>query len=238
MHPADLPQWAIDRVVAKHGRPVIFDRLDPARTALVVVDMQEFFTCPGSPLEMPAAREIVLAINRCAEGVRAAGGTVAWVVTELRGGAREWTSFFSVTHPGARGEMVREGLAPGTAMAGLTEGLEPREGDLHAAKDRFSAFLPGASDLPDRLRARGIDTVLIAGTLTNVCCESSARDAMMENFSVVMLADANATRSDEEHLSALAGFAGTFGDVQTVDQALAHLVVPPEADAQGQDSFH
>lgn len=231
MHPTDLPQWAIDRVVARHGRPVIFDRLDPARTALVVVDMQEFFTCPGSPLEMPVAREIVPAINRCADGLRAAGGTIAWVVTELRGGAREWTSFFAVTHPGARGELVREGLAPGTAMAGLTKGLEPREGDLHAAKDRFSAFLPGASDLPDRLRARGIDTVLIAGTLTNVCCESSARDAMMENFRVVMLSDANATRSDEEHVAALAGFAGTFGDVQTVDQALTHLHLPAEAGA-------
>ena len=49
-------------------------------------------------------------------------------------------------------------------------------------KFRFSGFLPGTSELPDRLRARGFDTVLITGTVTNVCCESSARDAMMTNF--------------------------------------------------------
>jgi ureidoacrylate peracid hydrolase len=65
--------------------------------------------------------------------------------------------------------------------------------------------------------------VLIAGTLTNVCCESSARDAMMENFRVVMLSDANATRSDAEHMGALVTIALSFGDVQTVDEATGFL---------------
>ncbi|MCL4676187.1 MAG: cysteine hydrolase, partial [Pararhodobacter sp.] len=90
-------------------------------------------------------------------------------------------------------------------------------------KDRFSAFFPGASDLPVMLRARGIDTILIAGTLTNIWCESSARDAAMDNFRVVMLADANAARSDEDHIAALSTVARSFGDVQCLDDAIAYL---------------
>jgi ureidoacrylate peracid hydrolase len=229
MHPTQLPQWAIDRVIARHGRRFIFDRIEPARTALVVIDMQQFFTRPDSALAMPAAREIIPAINRAAEGLRAAGGTVAWVVTHLSEGAREWRTLTSVAHPGERADVVRAGLSAASPMGELDPALDRRAGDLFAVKDRFSAFLPGASPLPEMLRARGIDTVLIAGTLTNVCCESSARDAMMENYGVVMLSDANATRTDAEHLAALAGFLATFGDVQTVDEALSHLAMPAGA---------
>ena len=75
------------------------------------------------------------------------------------------------------------------------------------SKRRFSAFVQGASDLPQRLcGAQGYDTVLITGTVTNVCCESSARDAMMLNFKTVMVSDANAAVTDEEHNATLSTF--------------------------------
>ena len=64
--------------------------------------------------------------------------------------------------------------------------------DLFSVKSRFSAFIHGASDLPEQLAARDIDTVIITGTVTEICCESSARDAMMRNFKTIMVADANA----------------------------------------------
>ena len=85
-------------------------------------------------------------------------------------------------------------------------------------KKRFSAFLPGSSDIVAYLRGRGIDTVLIGGTATNVCCESSARDAMMLNFKVVMVHDVLATYTDEEHNATLRNFYSIFGDVQTLDE--------------------
>jgi isochorismate hydrolase len=85
-------------------------------------------------------------------------------------------------------------------------------------KYRFSAFVQGSSDLPQRLRAQGYDTVLITGTVTNVCCESSARDAMMLNFKTIMVSDANAARTDAEHNATLGTFYATFGDV--MDTAL------------------
>ena len=68
-----------------------------------------------------------------------------------------------------------------------------------------------------------IDTVLIAGTMTNVCCEASARDAMMDGFKTILVADANAARSDAEHLSALVNVVQFFGDVRATDELLEIL---------------
>ena len=73
------------------------------------------------------------------------------------------------------------------------------------------------------MRDRGIDALLITGTATNVCCESSARDAMMLNFKVVMVSDALATHTDQEHNATLSAFYGQFGDVQTLDEVVASL---------------
>ena len=96
-------------------------------------------------------------------------------------------------------------------------------GVLRVRKNRYSAFFPGACELPDLLRARGVDTVLITGTLTNVCCESSARDAMMGDFKTVMVSDANAARSDAEHIAALATVVQFFADVRSTDEVLSML---------------
>src|SRR5256885_16126071 len=59
--------------------------------------------------------------------------------------------------------------------------------------------------------------VLITGTVTNVCCESSARDAMMLNFRTVMVSDGNAAMTDAEHSATLATFYAIFGDVMDTD---------------------
>ncbi len=73
------------------------------------------------------------------------------------------------------------------------------------------------------MKARGIDTVLITGTVTNVCCESTARDAMMRNFRTIMISDGNAANSDQDHANSLIAFYLSFGDVETTDAAIAVL---------------
>jgi nicotinamidase-related amidase len=98
-----------------------------------------------------------------------------------------------------------------------------RPEDAQITKKRYSAFIQGSSDIERHLRERGIDTLLIAGTATNVCCESTARDAMMLNFKVVMVADCLATHTDEEHNATLSNFYGQFGDVQTTDEVFESL---------------
>jgi ureidoacrylate peracid hydrolase len=82
MHRLALPQSVIDRVVARHGREHIHDDLDPKKTALVVVDMQNAFMLPGVAHSLcPMAEKIVPNINRLALAVRAVGGTVVWIKT-------------------------------------------------------------------------------------------------------------------------------------------------------------
>jgi len=87
-------------------------------------------------------------------------------------------------------------------------------------KDRFSPFSPGASDLDETLKQLSIDTVFVTGTMTNVCCDSTARDAMMLDYRAVMIEDANAARSDEAHVAALSTFMSVFGDVLTTSEAI------------------
>ena len=94
-------------------------------------------------------------------------------------------------------------------------------GDLKVRKRRFGAFVGGASDLDGILRARGIDTVIITGTATNVCCESTARDAMMLNYKVFFVADGNATHTDAEHNATLTAMANIFADVSTTNEVVA-----------------
>ena len=98
-------------------------------------------------------------------------------------------------------------------------------------KYRFSAFLPGTCELPDRLRSRGLDTVLIVGAVTNVCCESSARDAMMTNFKTVMVTDANAAMTMGEHQASLTAFYLMFGDVMDTDFVIQRLTRAPDVNA-------
>jgi len=98
--------------------------------------------------------------------------------------------------------------------------LDVAEEDLIVLKDRYSAFLPGASDLAEILEVKGIDTVVITGTLTNVCSESSARDAMMLNFKTFIISDANAAPTDEEHIASLAALFQVFSDVYATDELI------------------
>ena len=90
-------------------------------------------------------------------------------------------------------------------------------------KNRYSALIPGSSQLERILRGMGIDTILIAGTKTNVCCELTARDAMMLDFKTVMVEDCRAALSDDEHRAALENMIQQFGDVMTSKETVARL---------------
>jgi ureidoacrylate peracid hydrolase len=98
-----------------------------------------------------------------------------------------------------------------------------KDEDTIVKKFRFSAFLPESSNLAEILRAEGYDTVLIVGTVTNVCCESSARDAMMMNFRTIMVSDGNSAHTDHEHTATLGSFYAVFGDVMDTDMVCSLL---------------
>jgi ureidoacrylate peracid hydrolase len=223
----DIPADIAARVVARRGTAHPFENLDPARTALVVVDLQNGFMDDSvGHAVCPMARDIVPDVNRLAAAVRATGGGVFWIKnTHDERSAAEWSVMQEMSTPEARRRRAAS-MSEGGKGHELWPALDVKPEDEIVKKYRFSAFLPGASDLPDRLRARGFDTVLITGTVTNVCCESSARDAMMTNFRVIMVTDGNAAMTMAEHTASLTAFYLTFGDVMDTDFLIARLTRP------------
>jgi ureidoacrylate peracid hydrolase len=220
----DVPEDVAARVLARRGTLHPFDNLDPARTALVVVDLQNGFMDERvGHAVCPMARDIVPNVNRLAAAVRATGGAVFWIQnTHDEACLTEWSVMHGMSTPEGRARRSAA-MSEGTEGHQLWPLLDVQPEDEAVKKYRFSAFLPGASDLPDRLRARGFDTVIITGTVTNVCCESSARDAMMTNFKVIMVSDGNAAANMAEHQASLIAFYLTFGDVMDTDYLIGRL---------------
>ncbi|WP_248313518.1 isochorismatase family cysteine hydrolase [Bosea sp. F3-2] len=106
-----------------------------------------------------------------------------------------------------------------------------REEDLIVRKTRYSGMIQGAGDLHEALRRRRIEAVLVAGTMTNACCESTARDAMMLNYRTSMVHDANASLRDDEHAAALINFHLFFGDVVSTEDLLLRYQAFEQSDA-------
>lgn len=221
---ATISDFVVQRVVERRGAEHCFADLDPAHTALVVIDLQHAFMNEAvGHAVVPAARDIVPAVNRLAAAVRATGGGVFWIqMTHDDRCLEDWSVAFELATPEMREKRIAA-LSEGTLGHELWPELEVRPEDEIVKKYRYSAFMPGTSELPDRLRARGFDTVLITGTVTNVCCESSARDANMTNFRTVMVSDGNAANSQDEHDASLTAFYNVFGDVMDTDMIIASL---------------
>src|SRR5688572_10744953 len=168
-----LHQWFIEereyaRQHSRRGKRHAFEAVSPRRTALVVIDMVPFFVTDSD-----YCQGIVPNIALLAESLRGAGGLVAWVLP----GAGPPSAVADEFYGPEVAEMFRRSGGEGPLEARLWHEFEVHEGDLLVEKTATSAFFPGRCPLPDLLRSRGIDTVLITGTVTNVCCESSARDA-------------------------------------------------------------
>jgi ureidoacrylate peracid hydrolase len=222
MHTFSIPPHVVEMVQKRVGRAHPFDTIVPSKAALLVVDMQNYFMHPDYQA-VPMAREIVPNVNRLAAIVRAAGAPVMWLKTATDDTRASWSIYHE--HLMSRDYAAWRYASMDTRHEGhaLWSGLDARPDDVQMVKKRFSAFIQGSSAIDEHLRRRGIDTLLIAGTTTNVCCESTARDAMMLNYKVVMVHDALAAYTDAEHNATLATFYMIFGDVQSIDEAAAAL---------------
>jgi ureidoacrylate peracid hydrolase len=218
MHKVVIPQSVVDSVIRSRGREHVFDDLNPRTTALLVVDMQNGFMMEGVAHSLcREAVNIVPNINRLADTVRSTGGTVVWIQNAVTPETLDsWSVRVDMDGP-ERTEKRIESMTPGSKGYALWAGLQTRPDDLFVQKTRFSAFIQGSSDLEGQLRARGIDTVVVTGTVTNICCESTARDAMMRNFRTIMVTDANAAMNDDMHNASLIAFYVRFGDIISTD---------------------
>ncbi|SEQ20774.1 ureidoacrylate peracid hydrolase [Faunimonas pinastri] len=223
MHKIEIPAEIIERSKRIRGsQPHFLDKIDLARTAHVIVDLQNGFMEEGAPVEVPTAREIVGNVNRICEAVREAGGLNVFLrYTYDPGEKLTWTAFYSDYSQPDQFAMMKEAFTEGAHHFELWPELDVQADDLIVNKTRFSGMIPGTCDLHDLLRKRGIDTLIITGTLTNCCCESTARDAMQMNYKIIFVADGNAAITDAEHNATLSNMKAIFADVMTTDEVVA-----------------
>ena len=219
----EFPQWISDRVIARQGCLHPYDAFDAATTAFVIVDMQNYFTQPGYQGECTAARATFPAVRKLAAAMRAAGGHVIWVQTSADGADGFWSHHHHYMLTPERSARRLVELGAQHAGYAIPEALAPQPTDVRVTKRTYSALAPGSSSLDLELKARGIRTVLIGGTVTNVCCESTARDAMMLDYATVMVEDALSAVTPEEHVRALENWILFFGDVLGTDEVIDRL---------------
>ncbi|MAK56779.1 MAG: isochorismatase [Pusillimonas sp.] len=218
MHKIQLNPELVERSRGHRGRVLAFHRIDPSKTAHLIIDMQNGFVEPGGAVEIPLARDIVPNINKVSAEVRRAGGVNVFLrFTYDETEATPWTVWYNVIASPESKRASAEAFWEGAHGHQLWSKLDVQDDDLIVNKTRFSGFTPGTSELDRILKERGIETVIISGTMSNCCSESTARDAQQMNYQVVFLADANATLTDEEHNATLNNVQTLFGDVIMAD---------------------
>ncbi|SDV46820.1 isochorismatase family cysteine hydrolase [Chitinasiproducens palmae] len=156
--------------------------LDPRRTALIVVDMQRAFCEPGMPLYVPDTADIVDRIRALAETSRAAGVPVVFLRHIVRGDGSDTGRLLDL-YPD-----INTALARGLPAVEVIDALPTETGDIVVDKLFYSGF--HNTDLDTILRRRDVDTIIVCGTVTNVCCETTVRDGAHREYKVVVAADA------------------------------------------------
>jgi ureidoacrylate peracid hydrolase len=213
-HPSGIPEKIVRKVMARRGRLHAFETIDPKTTALVVIDLD--MATVGSD---EASGRVVSTVNTLARAVRGSGGIVAWVLSSMKVMPRH---FAAILGDDLARRYFDDGHADGPGTR-LSQDLQAENADVFAVKSGASAFFPGKCNLKDQLDARGIDTLLISGAVTNICCESSARDAVELEYKVIMISDALSGQAHGLHEATLATFYRIFGDVRPSEEIIQLL---------------
>ena len=174
------------------------------KTALLVIDMQQYF----HDLIAPILDSVLSVIDAC----RAAQVKIMFT----RHGVHD---------PQNDGGMLTtwwdDLIVHGSEAWQLDKELKPHPSDHIIDKNRYSAFQ--GTDLDDWLRKNGVEDVIISGVMTNLCCETTARDAFGRDYRVFFVADATATINKELHLATLKNLAYGFSYILDTKGLYLHL---------------
>lgn len=223
MQPTTVSDPIRERILKRRGRMRVFQDLDASKMALVVVDMQNVFCQPGGALEIAASRDTADNINRLADACRAAEIPVVWIRSYHPAGGADWRMFFDYFISPERGKMAAEQLQENNPGSAIYSEMRVAPTDYIVSKNRYSCFIPGSSSLERLLRSLQRDTIIICGTRSNVCCESTSRDGMMLDFKVLFVSDGTSAMSDAEHQATLDTLAQSFADVMTTDEVMKEI---------------
>ena len=196
------------------------DRIDPAHTAILLIDMQkdlvyDGFLCDQAGRDLAATRSVIPTMKRLLEAARSSGSLVChvgfWTLPEHGSDSGPWLA------QRRRSTYSSDVLCiAGTEGAEFIDELSPAPNELVIHKHRYSAFK--GTDLDMTLRARGIKTVITTGVSTNVCVESTLRDAFETGYYVCIPSDATASWDMSLHAATLQTVTHRFGLVTTTDE--------------------
>jgi nicotinamidase-related amidase len=180
-------------------------KLDPKRTALIVVDMQNDFVSDGGSLVVPDAKDTIPNIERLLELARSSGMHVVYSQDTHDEGDPEW-------------DIWPEHARRGTWGWQIVDELAPREDELVVQKVRYDAFY--GTSLDHQLRQWGVDTVVICGTVANICVHYTAASAALHWYKVVIPRDAVSSMEAFDQESSLRQTAFLFAGTITSTEAL------------------
>ncbi|HEY2032168.1 MAG TPA: isochorismatase family cysteine hydrolase [Rhizomicrobium sp.] len=219
MHAIQIPPWAVERGKSLNH----FTAIEPGRTALLNIDMQNVFLAADQIYGNPHARDIVGNVNRLSRAMRAIGAPVIWTrQTHTRDGPFAPPAWqYDLTRPGVvAGVAALQADAAGHA---LYPAMDVDARDIVVDKYRYGALSCPAGALAAALKSLNAAMVIITGTLTNCCCESTARELNMAGYKVIVVPDATAAVTDAEHNAALLNLRINFADVRPTDDLLAMI---------------
>jgi ureidoacrylate peracid hydrolase len=222
----DLPPDFVASGTYRRGGLSVYGKVEPARTALLALNLQNAWLAHDAPFRLShdeAADRVLGAVNDLAAHIRDGGGQVIWLrtTTGAPGAADYWATYFENFVGADKRQAASAALTPGGRMHTLSPDARVAPADLVLDKRRFSPFLRNDYDLEATLRARGIDAVIVVGTATNICCESTVRDAMMRDFRTYMPHDAVWAPRADGHLAGLRSVMQAFADIRPVADILA-----------------
>jgi biuret amidohydrolase len=208
--------------------PYPIDRIDPSKTVMIVVDMQNDFVADGARLRSAQAAAMVPKLAQTLKFCREKGIRVVYTAHVHRRDGCDMGLYDDLYPPIAD----RSCLVDGTPGVEIFADLAPAQGEHVIKKHRYSAFF--ATDLDLILREWGITTVIISGTTTENCCHATARDAMFHNYKVVFLSDATGTfdypdvgqgamPAEEVHRATLIILAFSTANVMSIEEFKAHV---------------
>ncbi|MBZ5539348.1 MAG: cysteine hydrolase [Acidobacteriia bacterium] len=195
-----------------------FFTVDPRRCALLVIDMQNAFVAEGEPFETPPARAMVPRLERLIRFCREREMPIVWTQSDHR---PPYGGLMLQKFPVIGEQRVLWQGEPSFEM--YPHMLQPQEAvsEYRLVKHKFDAFFETGLDAI--LRYHHTDTVIITGTATNVCCESTARAAFMRDYYVAFPSDANASFDPAMHEATLKNIDLFFGRVMTTEELLAEM---------------
>ncbi|MGH6987827.1 MAG: cysteine hydrolase family protein [Caulobacteraceae bacterium] len=217
MHLIAVPDWAEARGASLNA----FDALEARGTALLIIDMQNAFIAEGEVYANPHARDIIPAVNRLSAAMRTIRASVIFTRQTFldEGPYAEPPWRYDLSDPKIAAGAAA--LRPGAAGHGLHPDVKIEASDLILDKHRYGALSCPAGGVSRALKDLAMRMVIIAGTLTNVCCETTAREAYMAGYKVIVATDATAAATDAEQNASLLNLRLNFADLKTADELIA-----------------